>query len=86
MAETELIAVVDRALEALKVARKALIANDKQQAGSKLKTTARKQAGNAASTRRGMSEEGRQRIAEAQRKRWATAKRAAKKAARLAAK
>ncbi len=86
MAEAELIAVVDRALEALKVARKALIANGRQQAGSKSTTMVNKQAGKAAPTRRGMSEEGRQRIAEAQRKRWALAKRAAKKAARLAAK
>ena len=86
MADTELIAVVDRALEALKVARKALITNGRQQAGSKSTTTARKQAGKATAAKRGMSEEGRQRIAEAQRKRWALAKRAAKKAARLAAK
>ena len=84
MAKSELIASVDQALAALKVARKAIVANAKLQAGSKTITTSKKAAGKQAAVKRGMSEEGRQRIAEAQRKRWAVLKRAAKKAARSA--
>ena len=78
-------AAVDQALTALKLARKALIANAKQEARS-TKSTTRKLTGKSPTARKGMSEEGRLRIAEAQRKRWAVSKRAARKAARLAAK
>lgn len=85
MAKTSLIAAVDQALTALKTARKALIANAKQEART-TKSTTRKLTVKPVTARKGMSEEGRLRIAEAQRKRWAVSKRAAKKAARLAAK
>ncbi len=86
MAQTQLITAVDQALAALKAARKALVANAKQEARFKSTTTTNKPAVSKAPAKKGMSEAGRLRIAEAQRKRWAESKRAAKKAARLAAK
>jgi hypothetical protein len=86
MAKTELITAVDQALAALKAARKALVANAKQDARSKSTTTTKQLSTTKTPVKKGMSEAGRLRIAEAQRKRWAESKRAAKKAARLAAK